>query len=334
MNKRIKQENTHEFIRRSQQTNSYKIDNRSTTPRFPPNIRTTDALKSAIKKEHPELTGVIEPALPMTISVPDFDGHRLRVTLLINPNNMNQGRTNTVTTAYTRKGWITQAWGPNQGAINANGRTVAFMADGVGMTTFFRRQSFGYLNFMALMNAYKNNGYRMLDPTKPRLKDDTRVPYIIYGVEITYDNQIFTGHFANFTLDENAEHPFLFDYNFEFIISTNSDDFNEIRGHFNKLKPEKDYRTNFSRYNKPGDIESERTGYTSTTTSQIKTLGPETPLTKMKPRPDEELIRLWKEKTGFEFDVAIEIGATDNSVRNNLSLKADLLEGKYNAIAR
>jgi len=54
----------------------------------------------------------------------------------------------------------------------------------------------------------------------------------VHGVEVAYDNQIFTGHFNNFTLDEAADRPFLFDYNFEFVCSTLDDDFNEVRGHF------------------------------------------------------------------------------------------------------
>lgn len=322
---------THDFINKSQRSSSYIPDVRSNSPRLPPNIRNTAALRAAIRAEHPELTGVIDPALPMTISVPDVDGHRLQVTLLINPENMNQGKTNTVTSAYTRKGWITQTWGPNQDIITANGRTVAFMVDAVGMTTFFRRQSLGYLNFMTLMNAYKNNGYRMGDPTRPRMKDNTRVPFLIYGVEITYDNQIFMGHFNNFTLDEAAENPYLFTYNFEFVKSTNSNDFHEIRGHFSPLKPRNDPRTGFSRYSKPGEYKAERTENTTTLVSETSFFGPETSITPLKPIPDEFLIRLWKEKTGKEFDEAIREGKTDGSTLENLILKADLLEGKFDA---
>lgn len=329
MSRKIIRGETDDFINRSQGSISYIMDNRSATPRFPPGIQTTDALRQAIADEHPELTGVIEATLPMTISVPDFDGHKIQITLLINPENLNHGKTNHVTAAYTRKGWITQAWGPNQDVLTGNGRTVAFMVDGVGVTTFFRRQSFGYLNFMSLMNAYKNNGYRMLDPTQPRLRDKTRVALLIYGVEITYDNQFMMGHFNNFTLDEAAENPYLFNYNFEFVISTNSEDFNNVRGHFNQLRPKGDPRTNFISQDKPGEIKAERTGSTLTLVNGVRTRGADAPITPMKPVSDEFLIRLWKEKTGSEFDVAVEMGFTDDSVLGNLNLKAELLEGEF-----
>jgi len=178
------------------------------------------------------LTGALTPTLPMYIAVADKSNKiKLQFIMLINPSNMTHGKTSSVQGAYTRKGFITQMWGPNQDLITSTGKTAAFMVDGSGLTNIGRRRSFAYANFLAFVLAYRNNGYQMLDPT--RLETDlTRVISVVHGVEIAYDNQVFSGHFNNFTIDEAAERPFLFDYNFEFVCSASFNDLNEVRGHF------------------------------------------------------------------------------------------------------
>jgi len=177
------------------------------------------------------VTGAKDPALPMTISAPDINNNKLQFTMLINPANMNHGKTSTVHAAYTRDGYITQLWGPNQDLLTATGTTAAFMVSGAGLTAVDRRLSMGMHNFFALLYAYRNNGYEFVDPASIRTAF-TRVINVIHGIEITYDGQSYLGHFNNFTIDENAEKPFLFDYNFEFVVSSLSNDYNEIRGHF------------------------------------------------------------------------------------------------------
>lgn len=179
---------------------------------------------------NPLLTGALSAALPMTIAVPDADNNRLQITLLINPTSLNHNKTSSVSANYTRRGFITQVWGPSQDLLTSNGTTAAFMVDGVGLTAVNRKRSFGYQNFLALFMAYRNNGYQLLDPTQTSLI--TRVINVIHGVEISYDGQIFMGHFNNFTLDEAADKPFLFDYNFEFVVSSLSSIYDEVRGHF------------------------------------------------------------------------------------------------------
>jgi hypothetical protein len=192
----------------------------------------TGALEaSIIKKPDPALTGALSPPLPMYISVASQENTRLQFMMLINPANMTHGKTSTVQAAYTRKGFITQMWGPDQDLITSTGKTAAFMVDGAGLTNLSRRRTFAYANFLAFLLAYRNNGYQMLDPTQLSARL-TRVINVIHGVEISYDNHIFMGHFNNFTIDEAAERPFLFDYNFEFVCSSLDDTHEEIRGHY------------------------------------------------------------------------------------------------------
>jgi hypothetical protein len=80
------------------------------------------------------------------------------------------------------------------------------------------------------MNAYKNNGYQILDPTQT--SKEVRIINLISGIEIFYDNNTMLGHFNNFTFDEAADQPFIFDYNFEFVICSLDGNYSEVRGHF------------------------------------------------------------------------------------------------------
>ena len=44
------------------------------------------------------------------------------------------------------------------------------------------------------------------------------------------------GHFNNFTIDDGGESPFILNYSFEFVMSSLSNDYNEINGHFTPIK--------------------------------------------------------------------------------------------------
>jgi len=181
--------------------------------------------------QDPYLTGASTACLPMTFRIIDKTGSvALEFTLLVNPSSMNHGKTSTVGASYTREGYITQMWGPNQDLITASGSSAAFMVAGIGLTAVGRRRSFGFLNFTTLLATYRNNGYLLGDPTLE--SGLTRVVNLVTGVELTYDNQSYMGHFSNFTIDENADSPFRFNYNFDFVVSMLSKNYNEVRGHF------------------------------------------------------------------------------------------------------
>jgi len=179
-------------------------------------------------------SGAYSAVLPMEFAIGDRNGNRLQFQMLINPNTLNVGMTSTVNNNYTREGYVTQVWGTNQLLITSNGTTAAFIIEGEGLTNVGRRRSLAYGNYLAFLYTYRNNGYQFSDPTA--LKEQlTRVINVVNGVEMYYDNHWFMGHFNNFTMDENAERPFLFDYNFEFVISSRSNNYNEVRGHFKPL---------------------------------------------------------------------------------------------------
>lgn len=174
--------------------------------------------------------------LPLTITMASASRKRLQFTLLVNPESINHGKTHTTGAALTRQGYVTQYWGPNQDLLTGNGRSAAFMTPETGLTSKADQRSFGFQNFMSLVSAYRNNGYEFLDMTDLSLLV-TRVIHIVHGIEISYDNQIFMGHFNNFTIDQLAENPFNINYNFEFVVSTLNTTYNEIRGHFIPIPP-------------------------------------------------------------------------------------------------
>jgi hypothetical protein len=269
--------------------------------------------------ENTVVTGARSPILPMRISTigasTTQDGksidQRISFTLLINPDSWNQSKTNSIQSAYTRSGWVVQPWGPNQDTISSTGKTAVMMTSPTGLDYLTREMSFSYLNFLSLLTAYRNNGYKLEDP----LKSDelTRVIKTIYGVEISYDNQTFMGHFNNFTLDENAETPFIFNYNFEFIISTLAPT-QQIRGHYQQL-PE---------YNSDLVTGTEADQYSLTLVSDpyIK----RTPtVAKPKPVADKATEKLWGIRTGLTFDQAIGLGLTNGSMQGNIVLKTLLM---------
>jgi hypothetical protein len=87
---------------------------------------------------------------------------------------------------------------------------------------------------MALLAAYRNNGYELVDPLflgKPSNNLGSVID-IIRGIELMFDDIYFMGHFNTFTLDVDAEKPYLLNVNFEFICSQLDHDYKEVRGHF------------------------------------------------------------------------------------------------------
>ena len=173
----------------------------------------------------------------VTINEADVtEGASLSFTMLINPASVNWGKTNASQVSYTRYGYVTQLWGPNQETITANGRSPAFMMAGEGLTNIGQRRSLGYKNLMSLMAAYRNNGYELI--RRPTGNLVSRVINKVRGVVIDYDGSRILGHFTNFTLDNTADNPYAMDYNFEFVVSCGSNDYSQIRGHFAPPDPQ------------------------------------------------------------------------------------------------
>jgi len=216
--------------------NNAQTSDYSTLYRFLINdiLSNVGAVTAVSDQPYPALTGALQAALPLIISIPSKNNDKLSFTLLINPESWNHSKTSSVQSSYTRDGYVTQLWGATQDLITSNGKTAAFMVEGIGLTNSARRRSFAYLNFLSFLYSYRNNGYNFSDFTKNTDKL-TRIIDKVTGIEIYYDNQNYMGHFNNFTIDEGSDAPFLLNYNFEFVISTLSHTYDEVRGHFTPI---------------------------------------------------------------------------------------------------
>ena len=267
------------------------------------------------------LTGAMEPIIPMriaTIGKNGFANDPIDFTLLMNPESWNHAKTNSYQTAYTRSGWVVQLWGPNQDTISSNGRTAAMMNAGVGLDSFVRQTTFSYLNFLSLISAYKTNGYEFLDRLAP--STTSRVINRVFGVHIMFDNQDFMGHFTNFTLDEDDEHPYIFNYNFEFVISSLTAEETEIRGHYKRLP--------ISKSDPTVNDESDQL----VLASDVYIKEPTESLIAPRPIDDRTTQRLWEIKTGLPWSDALQFNFTDGSIQGNLNLRNELYSKAWNPI--
>jgi hypothetical protein len=266
------------------------------------------------------VTGASPAILPMRISTigRSFNKNgkkvdqRISFTLLINPDSWNQSKTQSSQINYTRNGWVVQLWGPNQDTISSTGKTAAMMTHPTGLDNLNAEMSFAYLNFMSLMSAYRSNGYLFEDFVATN--ELTRCIKMVYGVEIAFDNQILMGHFNNFTLDEDAERPFVFNYNFEFIVSTLSPS-SQIRGHYQTLPTyENDLITG------TGSDPYSLTLVADPYTKKASSIAPP------KPGGDKTTEKLWGTRTGLTMEQAFNMGLTDGSIEGNLQLRRLLME--------
>lgn len=279
------------------------------------------------KSEGTLITGASKAILPMRISTigRSFNENgrkvdqRISFTLLINPDSWNHSKTHASQINYTRKGWVVQLWGPNQDTISSTGRTAAMMTDSAGLDNLNAEMSISYLNLLSLMSAYRSNGYIFED----FIATDqlTRCIKMIYGVEIEYDNQILQGHFNNFTLDEDAERPFVFNYNFEFIVSTLSPS-SQVRGHYQSLPSYDDLTTGTGA--DPYSLKLVADPYTKT---QASTTPP-------KPVGDTVTGKLWGTRTGLTLEDAFNLSLTDGSIEGNLQLRKLLMGATWDPVKK
>lgn len=327
------------FLNDVQESSSYtpnavgNLPSSQTYTAVDPNTFSTTTFQDSITREGERgrrLTGARRAYLPMTISVSGKDGYRIEFTMLINPNSLNHGKTHTVNSAYTRLGWIPQIWGLNQDTIQATGKTAMFMAPSAGATTDLKKYTFGFLNFMALVAAYKNNGYRAYDPVSD--SKITRIITTVQGVELSYDGQIYMGHFNTFSLDESEENPFIFDYNFEFVCSTLAEDYAYVRGHFEPIKDKEQSQETTSSEDQQSNRSTISNLPKSSTLFDVSSNGPTAEVDDWTSKPDESVLRVWERVSalafppdGLPWTEAISRGYTDGSPQENLKLRGQLL---------
>jgi hypothetical protein len=120
------------------------------------------------------------------------------------------------------------------------------------------------------------------------------------------------GHFNNFTIEEDSANPFIFNYNFEFIISTSAPT-NQVRGHYKELPEYSDLVSGTG---------ADPFSLTLVSDPNLK----RTPvIAKPKPIVDKATEKLWGTRTGLTFDQALKMRLTDGSIQENIVLKSLLM---------
>lgn len=129
--------------------------------------------------------------------------------LYINPNDFTRNHQRKVNSQFAGQGHITEHWGEEQKSLSASGRIGAAYTDKTGLTRYFRRNAASYQQLMHLYTMYRNNGYLY------ETVDINRIG-LVGRVQLSYDSDIWVGHFDSFSMSEAADNPHTMEYSFEF----------------------------------------------------------------------------------------------------------------------
>jgi hypothetical protein len=139
---------------------------------------------------------------------------------LINPSQVQISRSTLDAQSFARAGWQFGVWGEDAVSITLNGKTAGqYWA--FGLTDRYQQYSLSYRNLEQLQVVFENNGYWFegeqtaegplaADFARRRIK-------MQQDVELTVGNFIWYGMFEQLEISQNAEAPFLVDFNLTFV---------------------------------------------------------------------------------------------------------------------
>jgi len=142
-----------------------------------------------------------------------------RMTMMLNPVNIDFSYAPIVNETRTLGGFIQEFWGEQLTSLSASGKTSMFYND-KGLTNKDARKSEAYLNFIKLVNIYKNNGKNYDDDRKSSsIKLNQNRIKSVGIIIMTYINKQYEGYFDNFSIKEMSEKPYNYEYDFSFKIT-------------------------------------------------------------------------------------------------------------------
>lgn len=139
---------------------------------------------------------------------------------LINPSQVVVNRTTLDGQAFARSGWQIGVWGEDSLSIQLTGKTAGQYFS-LGLTDRYQAFTESYRNLEQLQVVFENNGYWFegeqsaegpLGATFQR-----RIIKMHADVELIVGNFMWYGMFESLTISQNAETPFLMDFNISFI---------------------------------------------------------------------------------------------------------------------
>lgn len=139
---------------------------------------------------------------------------------LINPSQVQISRSTLDAQAFARSGWQFGVWGEDSVAITLTGKTAGqYWA--FGITDRYQQYSQSYRNLEQLQVVFENNGYWFEGEQTaegPLAANFARRRIKMHqDVELTVGNFIWYGMFEQLEISQNAEAPFLADFQLTFV---------------------------------------------------------------------------------------------------------------------
>jgi len=139
---------------------------------------------------------------------------------LINPSQVQISRSTLDAQAFARSGWQFGIWGEDSVQITLNGKTAGqYWA--FGITDRYQQYSQSYRNLEQLQVVFENNGYwfegEQANEGPLAASFARRRIKMHQDVELTVGNFVWYGMFEQLEISQNADAPFLADFNLTFI---------------------------------------------------------------------------------------------------------------------
>lgn len=183
------------------------------------NPRVGDPVQGSPRRGRPFLfqitsPGNAEPLLPVMLA------------LHANPSSVDEHMQKSKTVAMTYGGWVEWVWPDELGSVSCEASTGAFISPDTGLTaggdsllagegvlkpSAGRKGTIAWERQQDLLELFRNNGMVYNSLGQPVLRG---------RVMMMYDRGIFTGHFTNFSVNEDEQKPFTFDLNWEFKVES------------------------------------------------------------------------------------------------------------------
>lgn len=190
-----------------------------------------------------------QKVIPLTFSI-DYKNSSENppsLIMLVNPQNMSISSDKKINSEFSRGGYVIEDWGDMQDIITFTGKIGGYYILNPrigfsGLNRYERSKSLSFKNLMNLFLIYRNNGAVFEKTVKnpergsqdrlisnsglARIND--RIPKITQNaknrisylgdISLSYDNIIYKGSFDDFSIEENADQPYLLNYKFSFIV--------------------------------------------------------------------------------------------------------------------
>jgi len=148
------------------------------------------------------------------------DGNPAVYRFLINPSQVVVNRTTLDAQAFARSGWQVGVWGEDSFTISLTGKTAGQYFS-FGTTDRYQPFTESYRNLEQLQVVFENNGYWFEGEQAaegPLAANFTRRIIKMHAdVELIVGNFMWQGMFESLTISQNAETPFLMDFQLSFI---------------------------------------------------------------------------------------------------------------------